>query len=118
MCRHMIKNLGQKKLGRTTSHRRAMLRNMASSLILHERVKTSVVKAKELKSYAERIITLAKRGNHREVRRHVQDRTAYKKLFDVLAERYKDRRGGYTQILRIGRRSGDNSSQGLIRLVS
>jgi large subunit ribosomal protein L17 len=113
----MIKNLGARKLGRTTAHRRAMLRNMATSLFLHERLQTSVEKAKELRSFAERIITHAKRGNHREVRREIHDRVVYKKLFDILAQRYQQRPGGYTQILRLGRRLGDSAGQGLIRLV-
>jgi large subunit ribosomal protein L17 len=113
----MIKNLGARKLGRTTSHRKAMLRNMATSLFLHERVQTSVEKAKELRPFAEKIITHAKHGNHREVRREIQNKTAYKKLFDVLAQRYQERPGGYTQILRLGRRIGDSSVLGLIRLV-
>ena len=113
----MIKNLGNKKLGRTSAHRRAMLRNMAASLILYERIRTSIVKAKELRTFAEKVITQAKRGNHRLARREIHNRTAYKKLFDVLAARYQERPGGYTQILRLGRRAGDNSERGLIRLV-
>ncbi|MFC1678884.1 50S ribosomal protein L17 [Elusimicrobiota bacterium] len=113
----MIKHLGARKLGRTTAHRRALLRNMAVSLFLHERVKTTVTKAKELRSFAEKIITKAKHGKHREVRRDIHDRVAYKKLFEVLAQRYQDRPGGYTQILRLDNRVGDNAPQGLIRLV-
>ncbi|MEE8424785.1 MAG: 50S ribosomal protein L17 [Elusimicrobiota bacterium] len=114
----MIKNTGNNKLGRTRSHRRALLRNLAASLFLHERIKTSLPMAKELRSFAERIITRAKRGDHRGVRRDVHDKVVYKKLFDVLAARYQDRPGGYTQILRLGTRTGDNSKQGLIRLVT
>ncbi|MFH1723406.1 MAG: 50S ribosomal protein L17 [Elusimicrobiota bacterium] len=113
----MIKNLGGNKLGRTASHRRATLRNMATSLILSERVTTTITKAKELRPFAEKVITQAKRGNHRQVRRVIHDKGAYKKLFDVLARRYQDRPGGYTQILRLERRTGDNAPQGLIRLV-
>ncbi|PCI36991.1 MAG: 50S ribosomal protein L17 [Elusimicrobia bacterium] len=114
----MIKNLGRNKLGRTSSHRRAMLRNMATSLFLHERVTTTVAKAKELRSYAEKLITKAKKGKHLEVRKEIHDKVAYKKLFDVLADRYKTRPGGYTQILKLGERTGDNASQGLVRLVT
>ena len=113
----MIKHLGGRKLGRTSSHRRAMLRNMAASLILHERIETTISKAKELRPFAEKMITQAKRGNHVEVRKILQDKAAFKKLFDVIAQRYENRPGGYTQILRLERRSGDNTQPGLIRLV-
>jgi len=113
----MIKTLGGRKLGRTSTHRRAMLRNMAVSLFLHERIQTSVAKAKELRSFAEKIITKAKNGDHREVRRDIHNKTAFKKLFEVLAGRYSERKGGYTQILRLGRRPGDNAEKGLVRLV-
>ncbi len=95
-----------------------MLRNMATSLFLHERVTTTVAKAKELRSYAEKLITQAKKGKHQEVRKEIQNKIAYKKLFEVLAERYQSRPGGYTQVLKVGERTGDNASQGLIRLVS
>jgi large subunit ribosomal protein L17 len=90
---------------------------MATSLFLHERVVTSVAKAKELRPYAEKIITQAKQGKHQEVRRRVQNKKVAQKLFEVLAPRYQKRAGGYTQILRIGARAGDNSEQGLVRLV-
>jgi len=114
----MIKNLGPKKLGRTSSHRRALMRNMATSLFLHERISTTLVKAKALRPYAEKIITQAKQGKHLEVRKEIHDRAAFKKLFDVLAARYQDRPGGYTQILRLDARKGDNAQQGLIKLVA
>jgi len=113
----MIKNRGAKKLGRTSSHRHALMRNMATSLFLHERITTTVTKAKELRPFAEKLITQAKGGKHREVRKEIQDKKAYKKLFDVLAERYKERPGGYTQVLRLGNRVGDGAQEGLIRLV-
>ncbi|MFH2203619.1 MAG: 50S ribosomal protein L17 [Elusimicrobiota bacterium] len=113
----MIKNYGKNKLCRTSSHRKATLRNMATSLFLHERVQTSLTRAKALRSFAERLITCAKRGQHLRVRRDISDRVAVKKLFDVLAQRYQDRPGGYTQVLRLGRRTGDGALQGLIRLV-
>jgi ribosomal protein L17 len=113
----MIKTLGGRKLGRTGEHRRALLRNLATSLILHERVVTSAAKAKELRPFAERMITRAKRNQHREVRRDLKNRDAYKKLFDVLAPRYQNRPGGYTQILRVSPRAGDNTPQGLVRLI-
>jgi large subunit ribosomal protein L17 len=113
----MIKHLGGRKLGRTSSHRRALLSNMATSLFLHERIVTSVAKAKELRSFAERLITQAKQGKHREVRRRVHDKKVAQKLFEVIAPRYQARAGGYTQIIRIGARVGDRSEQGLVRLV-
>jgi ribosomal protein L17 len=94
-----------------------MLRNMAVSLFLHERVQTSVAKAKELRPFAEKIITHAKHGKHQEVRRDIHSKTAFKKLFDVLVGRYAKRQGGYTQILRLGRRLGDNAELGLVRLL-
>jgi len=112
-----VKHLGGRKLGRTGSHRRALMSNMATSLFLHEQIKTTVTKAKELKTYAEKIITLAKHGNHYQVRRHLNNRQVYKKLFEVIAVRYQNRPGGYTQLLRLGRRLGDNAEEGLIRLV-
>ncbi|MFA6093038.1 MAG: 50S ribosomal protein L17 [Elusimicrobiota bacterium] len=113
----MIKTLGGRRLGRTGEHRRALLRNLAASLILHERVTTTVAKAKELRPFAEKMISQAKRGQHREVRRNLQDKAAFKKLFDVLAPRYQNRAGGYTQILRVAVRLGDNAPTGLIRLI-
>ncbi|MDE2293070.1 MAG: 50S ribosomal protein L17 [Elusimicrobia bacterium] len=114
----MIKTLGGRRLGRTSSHKRALLRNMATSLFLHEKVETTIMKAKELRPYAEKLITHAKHGKHYLVRREIHDRTAYKKLFDVLAQRYQERPGGYTQIFRLGARAGDNAPAGLIKLVS
>lgn len=113
----MIKHLGGRKLGRTGSHRRALLSNLATSLFLHERIVTSVAKAKELRPYAEKLITQAKRGKHIEVRRRIHDKTVYKKLFDVLALRYRSRPGGYTQLFRVGIRAGDNAEKGMVRLV-
>lgn len=113
----MIKHLGGRKLGRTSSHRRALLRNLATSLFLHERIETTIANAKELRPFAEKIITKAKHGDHKEVRKDIQDKAAYKKLFEVIAQRYQNRPGGYTQILRAERRLGDNAETGLIRLV-
>ena len=95
-----------RKLNRNSPHRKAMFRNMATSLFLHERIQTSMAKAKELRSFAEKIITRAKKGKYQLVRRDIHDKTAYKKLFDVLAQRYQERPGGYTQVFRLGRRVG------------
>lgn len=114
----MIKTSGGRKLGVTTSHRRALLRNMATSLFLHEKVETTMAKAKELRPFAEKLITSAKAGKHFLVRRDIHDKTVYKKLFEVLAPRYAQRPGGYTRILHLAPRQGDNSKRGLIALVS
>ena len=113
----MIKHLGGRKLGRTSSHRRALLSNLATSLFLHERIVTSVAKAKELRPFAERLITQAKQGNHQAVRRRVHNKQVAQKLFGVIAPRYQSRSGGYTQIIRVGARPGDRSEQGMVRLV-
>ena len=114
----MIKTLGGRRLGVTGSHRRAMLRNMATSLFLNEKVETTIAKAKELRPFAEHLITHAVRGRHFLVRRYIQDKTVYRKLFDVLAPRYANRPGGYTRILRLSPRAGDNASRGQISLVA
>jgi len=114
----MIKTTGGRKLGVTSSHRRALLRNMATSLFLHEKVETTIAKAKELRPFAEKIITDAKKGKHYMVRRVIQDKTVYKKLFETLAPRYKERPGGYTRIMHLAPRAGDNAKRGLIQLVS
>ena len=114
----MIKQMGGRKLGVTATHRRAMMRNMATSLFLHEKLETTLAKAKELRPYAEKIITHAVKGRHYMVRRHIQDKTVYKKLFEILARRYAERPGGYTRIVRLMPRQGDNAKRGLIALVS
>src|SRR5581483_8258745 len=114
----MVKQMGARKLGVTGSHRRALLRNMATSLFLHEKVETTIAKAKELRPFAEKIITDAKKGKHYLVRRVIQDKIVYKKLFETLAPRYKERPGGYTRIMHLAPRLGDNAKRGLIQLVS
>ena len=113
----MIKNTGYRKLGKTTSHRRAMLANMATSIVLHEEVKTTVQKAKEVRREVEGLITLAKAGDKLALKNAVSDKTAYKKLVEVLAERYASREGGYTRIYRAGIRKGDNAEVAIIKLV-
>jgi large subunit ribosomal protein L17 len=112
------KALGRRQLGITSSHRRSLLRNMATSLFQHERIETTLAKAKELRPYAEKLITHAKKGEHFMVRRQIHDKIVYTKLFEVLAPRYAQRPGGYTRILRLDPRRGDNSKRGLIMLVS
>ncbi|HPC04034.1 MAG TPA: 50S ribosomal protein L17 [Syntrophales bacterium] len=109
-----------KKLGRTSSHRKAMLRNMVTSLLKHEKIVTTDAKAKELRRVAEKMITLGKRGTLHSVRRAltvVRDKTTTKKLFDDLAKRYENRQGGYTRIVKLGYREGDNSPVSMIQLI-
>lgn len=109
-----------RKLSRTASHRKATLRNMATNLFRHERIRTSKAKAKELRPYAERLISLAKKGDlhaRRQASRKIQDREVLGKLFDELGPRYADRPGGYTRILKLGARKGDSAEMALIELV-
>ncbi len=110
-----------RKLGRSPSHRRAMLRNLVTSLLEHGEVCTTEAKAKEVRRIAERMITLGKRGTlhaRRHALRTIRDRDVASKVFDTLAERYSDRPGGYTRILKLGRRVGDNAEMAIIQLVS
>ena len=113
----MIKNTGYRKLGKTTSHRKAMLSNMAVSIVLHEEVKTTLPKAKEVRREVEGLITLAKNGEKLALKNAVNDKVAYKKLLEVLSERYAKRDGGYTRIYRAGIRKGDNAEVAVIKLV-
>jgi large subunit ribosomal protein L17 len=111
---------GLRKLNRTSSHRLAMLRNMMNSLIAHEVIKTTVPKAKELRRVVEPMITLAKEAtvaNRRLAFDRLRDRDSVTKLFDQLGPRYKARPGGYTRILKIGFRVGDNAPMALVELV-
>ncbi len=128
-----------RKLGRNASHRKAMFRNMATSLLWHERIKTTDAKAKELRRVVERLITLGKRVTPemieaadeseraalearrlhaiRQARKTVQDREVLTKLFSEVAPRYVERQGGYTRIVKLGQRPGDNAPLSLIELV-
>lgn len=109
-----------RKLSRSPSHRKALLKNLASSLILHGRITTTTAKAKELRPYAERLITLAKRGDlhaRRIAGRRIEDRDVLGKLFDEVGPRYSERPGGYTRILKLGTRKGDAADMALIELV-
>ncbi len=111
---------GLRKLNRTSSHRLAMLRNMMNSLIAHEAIKTTVPKAKELRRVIEPMITLAKEAtlaNRRLAFDRLRDRDSVTKLFDVLGPRFKARPGGYTRILKMGFRVGDNAPMALVELV-
>jgi large subunit ribosomal protein L17 len=116
----MRHKVGHRKLNRTGSHRIAMLRNMAASLIKHEQITTGVAKAKELRPYVEKLITLAKKGglsNRRLAQSRLMDDAQLTKLFDVLAARYADRNGGYTRIIKAGYRASDASPMAIIELV-
>ncbi len=111
---------GLRKLNRTSSHRLAMLRNMANSLIEHEAIKTTVPKAKELRRVVEPLITLGKKpslANRRLAFDRLRDRESVVKLFGELGERYRNRPGGYTRILKFGYRVGDNAPMALVELV-
>lgn len=109
-----------RNLSRSPSHRKALLRNMATSLFQHERITTTTARAKELRPYVERLITLAKRGDlhaRRLAARRIGDRAVLGKLFDDIAPRYSERPGGYTRILKLGNRKGDAAEMALIELV-
>jgi large subunit ribosomal protein L17 len=113
------KKLGR-RFGRQSSHRQAMFSNLAASLILHEQIVTTLAKAKDLKRVMDKYITLAKRGDlnsRRLAAARLRDEAMVKKLFDVLAARYKDRNGGYTRVLKAGYRYGDSAPIGVIELV-
>jgi large subunit ribosomal protein L17 len=121
--------VSHRKLGRVTEHRISMLRNQAQALLRHERIETTVPRAKELRPFVERIITIAKRGiaagdgnggslhARRLVLRDIQDRDVVSKLFDTIAPRFEARPGGYTRILRLGHRRGDSAEVAQIELV-
>jgi large subunit ribosomal protein L17 len=109
-----------RRLDRTTEHRTAMFRNLVTSLLRHERITTTTPKAKELKRFADKVITLAKRATphaRRVANRDVRDVEVLNKLFGPLAERFKARPGGYTRLVRVGRRAGDNAELAVIELV-
>jgi large subunit ribosomal protein L17 len=125
----MRHNVGHRKLGRITEHRLALLRNQATALLRHEHIETTLPKAKELRPFVERLITIAKRGvapgsawaktlnARRLVLKDLQDRDVVAKLFESLAPRYAERPGGYTRILKTGFRRGDGADTALMELV-
>jgi large subunit ribosomal protein L17 len=116
----MKHRIAGRRLDRTTEHRTAMFRNMVTSLIRHERIETTVPKAKELKRIADKVITAAKRGTphaRRLVNRDIRDVEVLVKLFGPVAAQFKSRPGGYTRIVRVGRRAGDNAEMAVIELV-
>ena len=116
----MRHKLGGRKLNRTSAHRKALLRNMAAALVKHEQITTTLPKARELRPYVEKLITLAKHGglsNRRLAHARMLDDAQLVKLFDVLAPRYADRAGGYTRVIKAGFRSSDASAMAVIELV-
>lgn len=116
----MRHGIAHRKLNRTASHRKAMFANMAASLIEHEQIVTTLPKAKEMKPFMDKLITLAKRGDlhaRRQAISKVRNEAAVKKLFEVFGDRYKDRDGGYTRVLKAGFRFGDNAPRAVIELV-
>jgi len=116
----MRHKISARKLGRTSSHRDAMFRNMVTSLFEHERIVTTKEKAKELRPIAEKMITLAKRGDlhaRRQALSYIRSKDVVEKLFTEIQEQFADRKGGYTRILQTGVRKGDNASMAIIELV-
>ena len=116
----MRHKISKRKLNRTSSHRKALLANMAVALIKHEQIKTTLPKAKELAPFVEKLITLGKKGDlnaRRKLYSIVPEKTWGAKVFDVLAERYKERSGGYTRIMKAGFRYGDSAPMAVIELV-
>ena len=116
----MRHGVAHRKLGRTTSHRTAMFANMAASLIKHEQIVTTLPKAKELRPFVEKLVTLAKRGDlhaRRIAISRVRDVDQVRKLFDTIGPRYKSRLGGYTRVLKAGFRFGDNAPVAVIEFV-
>lgn len=116
----MRHNKAGRRLGRTTSHRVAMFRNMVTSFLEHEKITTTDAKAKELRSIAEKMITLGKKGDLHAMRQaasYIRDKKVVTKLFTTIAPRYNEREGGYTRIVKLGIRPGDNAPLSLIELV-
>lgn len=116
----MRHKLSGRKLGVTSSHRKAMFGNLCHALIKHEQITTTLPKAKDLRPVVERLITLGKRGNlhaRRQAIAEIRDVELVEKLFTTIAERYKERKGGYTRVLKAGFRYGDNAPMAIIELV-
>jgi large subunit ribosomal protein L17 len=116
----MQHNRAGRKLGRTTAHRKALFRNQLSSLITHERIQTTLPKAKDLRPLIEKMITLGKRGGlhaRRLALKTIPEATTVKKLFEEIAPRFKERAGGYTRILKLGRRQGDGAEMAILEFI-
>lgn len=117
----MRHNVAHRRLGRTTGHRQSLFRNMLSSLIVRDRIETTLGKAKELRPLADRLITLAKDGTlskRRMAFSMLRDDVALKKLFTTLVDRYRERKGGYTRILKLGNRHGDSAPMAIIEYLT
>jgi len=116
----MRHRVGGRKLQRTSAHRQALFRNMSAALIKHEQITTTLAKAKELRPYVEKLVTLGKRGglsNRRLAHARLQDDAQLVKLFDTIAKRYADRNGGYTRVIKAGIRASDASPMAIIEFV-
>ena len=116
----MRHKIAHRKLNRTSSHRKAMFANMSTALIKHEQIKTTKPKAKELRVFADKMITLGKKGGlhaRRQAMSFLQDDEVVRKIFDILADRYRDRQGGYTRVLASGYRYGDSAPMAVVELV-
>ena len=116
----MKHNIKHRKLNRTSSHRKALLMNLSNALIKHEQITTTLPKAKELRPFIEKVVTLGKKGDLNAKRKTIsilQDEKMTKKVFDVLADRYSNRTGGYTRIIKLGNRYGDNAPTAVIEFV-
>tara|TARA_B100000686_G_C16528391_1_gene830998 strand:+ start:190 stop:639 length:450 start_codon:yes stop_codon:yes gene_type:complete len=120
LINNMKHNITHRKLNRNSSHRKAMLANLSNALLKHEQITTTLPKAKELRSFVEKIITLGKKGDlnsRRKVNSILNDEKNLKKIFDTYSTRYKNRKGGYTRIIKSGYRYGDNAPKAIIELV-
>ena len=116
----IVRRKGERKLGRTSDHRKAMLRAMVTFLLENGKIETTVTRAKEVRSEAEKMITLGKRGDlhsKRQVFAYVTKEAVSKKLFDEIAPKYNERNGGYTRIIKVGPRRGDGAEMAVIELV-
>ena len=116
----MQHNRAGRKLGRTTAHRKALFRNQLSSLITHERIQTTLPKAKDLRPLIEKMVTLGKRGGlhaRRLALKTIPEATTVKKLFEEIAPRFKERAGGYTRIMKLGRRQGDGAEMAILEFI-
>lgn len=116
----MIKNLNGSKLSKTGSHRKAMMRNLATALFQHENITTTLPKAKALVSFSSKLLTAARPGTlaaKRAIAADIKDKMVYKKIFDVLVPRYQGRAGGYARIYRVGTRAGDRAEMAIVKLV-
>lgn len=113
----MIKNHGDRKLSKTGSHRRAMFANMLSSLVINEKVMTTLAKAKELSKFFDRTVNAARKQNYSDLKSILRNKEAFKKMVEVIAPRYKDRKSGFTSVLKVAERRGDAAMVALVRLV-